>query len=127
MTAKSKAILAAFYGRGPRFSYFTGCSTGGRQGLMGAQRYPEDFDGIIAGAPANDQTHLRAWRIAVEAKVLQSPASVVPPAKLALVNRAVLGACDLIDGVKDGLRRTLGNASSILQHSCVMTTNRMIA
>jgi feruloyl esterase len=103
MAVKSKAIIAAFYGRAPRFSYFTGCSTGGRQGLMEAQRYPEDFDGIIAGAPANDQTHLSAWRFAVEAKILQGPASVVPPAKLALLNRAVLAACDAIDGVTDGL------------------------
>jgi feruloyl esterase len=103
MAVQSKAIIATFYGRAPRLSYFTGCSTGGRQGLMEAQRYPEDFDGIIAGAPANDQTHLSAWRIAVEAKILQSPASVVPPAKLALLNRAVLAACDAIDGVTDGL------------------------
>ncbi len=103
MAVKSKTIIATFYGRAPRISYFTGCSTGGRQGLMEAQRYPEDFDGIIAGAPANDQTHLNAWRIAVEAKILQSPASVVPPDKLALLNRAVLAACDAIDGVTDGL------------------------
>lgn len=103
MTQKSKAIIAAFYGREPRLSYWTGCSSGGRQGLMEAQRYPEDFDGIIAGAPANDQTDLSAWRIAVESKVLQNPASVVPPAKLAIVNRAVLAACDAMDGVKDGL------------------------
>jgi feruloyl esterase len=103
MAVKSKAIIATFYGRAPGFSYFTGCSTGGRQGLMEAQRYPEDFDGIIAGAPANNQTRLSAWRIAVEAKILQSPASVVPPAKLALLNRAVLAACDAIDGVTDGL------------------------
>ncbi len=103
MAVKSKAIIAAFYGHAPRLSYWTGCSTGGRQGLMEAQRYPEDFDGIIAGAPANDQTHLSGWRIAVEAKILQSPASVVPPAKLALLNRAVLAACDAIDGVTDGL------------------------
>lgn len=103
MAVKSKAIIAAFYGRAPRFSYFTGCSTGGRQGLMEAQRYPEDFDGIIAGAPANNQTHLCAWRIAVEAKILQSPASVVLPEKLSLLNRAVLAACDAIDGVRDGL------------------------
>src|SRR5947208_6875839 len=70
---------------------------------MEAQRYPEDFDGIIAGAPANNQTQLCAWRIAVEARILQSPASIVPRAKLALLNRAVLAACDAIDGVKDGL------------------------
>jgi feruloyl esterase len=103
MTAKSKTIIAAFYGRAPRFSYFTGCSTGGRQGLMEGQRYPQDFDGIVAGAPANNQTQLSAWRIAVEAKILQSPASVVPAAKLAFLNRAVLAACDAIDGVADGL------------------------
>jgi len=103
MAVKSKAIIAAFYDRAPRFSYWTGCSTGGRQALMEAQRYPEDFDGIIAGAPANNQTQLCAWRIAVEARILQSPASIVPPAKLALLNRAVLAACDAIDGVTDGL------------------------
>ena len=64
MAVKSKAIMTAYYRRGPRLSYWTGCSTGGRQGLMAAQRYPEDFDGIIAGAPANNHTHLCAWRLA---------------------------------------------------------------
>ncbi len=103
MAVKSKAIIAAFYDRAPRFSYWTGCSTGGRQALMEAQRYPDDFDGIIAGAPANNQTQLCAWRIAVEARTLQDPASVVPVAKLALVNRAVLAACDALDGVTDRL------------------------
>jgi feruloyl esterase len=103
MAVKSKAIIAAFYDRAPRFSYWTGCSTGGRQGLMEAQRYPEDFDGIISGAPANNQTQLCAWRLAVESKILQQPASVVPRAKLALVNKAVLAACDALDGVTDGL------------------------
>jgi feruloyl esterase len=103
MAVKSKAIISAFYDRAPRFSYWTGCSTGGRQGLMEAQRYPEDFDGIIAGAPANNQTQLCAWRLAVEAKILQEPASVVPRAKLTLVNTAVLAACDALDGVVDGL------------------------
>ena len=70
---------------------------------MAAQRYPEDFDGIIAGAPANNQTHLCAWRIGVEAKILQDPAKVVPQAKLALINRAVISECDALDGVSDGL------------------------
>ena len=103
MAVASKAIMTAYYKKAPRLSYWTGCSTGGRQGLMAAQRYPEDFDGIIAGAPANNQTHLCAWRIGVEAKILQDPAKVVPQAKLALVNRAVMSACDALDGVTDGL------------------------
>jgi feruloyl esterase len=58
MVVTSKAIIGAFYGRGPKFSYWNGCSAGGGQGLMEAQRYPEDFDGIVAGAPANYMTHL---------------------------------------------------------------------
>jgi feruloyl esterase len=58
MAMKSKAIVAAFYDRGPRLSYYEGCSTGGRQGMMEAQRYPDDFDGIIAGAPVYNQVHL---------------------------------------------------------------------
>src|SRR5436309_2972185 len=60
MTAKSKAIIAAFYGQPQRLAYWSGCSTGGRQGLMEAQRFPTDFDGIIAGAPANYMTRLSA-------------------------------------------------------------------
>src|SRR5215813_1832598 len=103
MTAKSKAIMVAFYGRGPRFSYWNGCSTGGRQGIMEAVRYPEDFDGIIAGAPANNQTHLCAWRMAIEVLIRKEPARVVPRVKMLMVNRAVLATCDELDGVKDGL------------------------
>ncbi|HXB75141.1 MAG TPA: tannase/feruloyl esterase family alpha/beta hydrolase [Candidatus Acidoferrales bacterium] len=85
MTAKAKAIMAAHYGRGPRLSYWTGCSTGGRQGLMEAQRYPADFDGIIAGAPANNQIQLSAWRFALETGALKDPARVVPLAKTTLL------------------------------------------
>jgi len=99
MTVKAKAIVTAHYGRGPRLSYWTGCSTGGRQGLMEAQRYPADFDGIVAGAPANNQIQLSAWRFALETAALKDPARVVPLAKIALLNRAVLTACD---GLKDG-------------------------
>src|SRR5262249_53463193 len=58
MTVKGKAITAAFYGTAPKRSYFGGCSNGGRQALMEAQRYPGDYDGIIAGAPANHFTHI---------------------------------------------------------------------
>jgi feruloyl esterase len=103
MTVKAKALVNAYYGRAPRFSYWNGCSTGGRQGLMSAQRYPEDFDAILAGAPANYQTHLHAWDLAVSVPVLKDPASAVPAAKLRLVNEAVIKACDARDGVTDGI------------------------
>jgi len=103
MTVQSKSIIAAYYGRAPRLSYWNGCSTGGRQGLMSAQRYPNDFDAILAGAPANYHTHLHAWDLSVAVPALLDPAAAVPPEKLELVNRAVLGACDAGDAVADGL------------------------
>ena len=102
-TVKSKAILTTFYDRAPKFSYWNGCSTGGRQGLMEAQRYPEDFDAIVAGAPANYQTHLHAWDLSVTVPVLKDPAAVVSAAKATALNKAVIAACDANDGVKDGL------------------------
>ena len=101
MTVKAKAVITAFYGRGPRLSYWNGCSTGGRQGLMEAQRYPDDFDGIVAGAPANFQTHLHAFDIVLQTAVRQ-PGAAVPPAKVAMLGKAVLDACDAADGAKDG-------------------------
>ena len=100
---KAKTLIAAFYGRGPRLSYWEGCSTGGRQGLMSAQRYPEDFDGIIAGAPANNQIFLCAWRLRLLMTALKSPQHALPPEKLKLLNDAVLDRCDANDGVKDRL------------------------
>ena len=103
MTVQAKAIIAAYYSRPARLSYWNGCSTGGRQGLMAAQRYPEDFDAIVAGAPANYQTHLHAWDLSVAVPVLKDPASAVPAAKLQMVNSAVVNACDANDGVRDGL------------------------
>ena len=103
MTVQSKALITAYYNRGPRLSYWNGCSTGGRQGLMSAQKYPEDFDAIVAGAPANYQTHLHAWDLSVSIPVLKDPASAVPAAKLEMVTRAVVNACDARDGVADGV------------------------
>ena len=103
MTLRSKAIIAAFYGRGARLSYWNGCSTGGRQGLTEAQRYPEDFDAILAGAPANYQNHLHAWDMNLGVTNLKDKEHMVPTAKLALLNQAVLAACDGLDQVKDGL------------------------
>jgi len=103
MTVQSKALINAFYGRATKLSYWNGCSTGGRQGLMEAQRYPDDFDGIVAGAPANPQTHLHAWDMMVATTILRDDKHFVSRAKLATVNKAVLAACDTLDGVKDGL------------------------
>ena len=102
-TVKAKALIGAFYDRAPRLSYWNGCSTGGRQGLMEAQKYPDDFDAILAGAPANYQTHLHVWDLSVAIPTLRDPASAVPATKLAVLNKAVLDACDTRDGVKDGL------------------------
>jgi feruloyl esterase len=103
MTVESKALMQAYYGKPPDKSYWVGCSTGGRQGLMEAQRYPADYDGIIAGAPANYMTHLLTGIIGVSQAVLNDPASFIPPAKYAVIHRAVMEACDARDGVKDGV------------------------
>jgi feruloyl esterase len=100
---EAKALIAAYYGHGPRLSYWEGCSTGGRQGLMSAQRYPEDFDGIIAGAPAYNQIYLSAWRMRLLMTALKSPQHALPPEKLKLLNDAVLDKCDANDGVRDRL------------------------
>jgi feruloyl esterase len=103
MTLKSKAIIGAFYGSGPKFSYWNGCSTGGRQGLMEAQRYPQDFDGIVAGAPANYMTHLLAGIVwAAQAAHKDQPGNL-PREKVSLLHDAVLRTCDALDGVKDGV------------------------
>jgi feruloyl esterase len=103
MTVAAKAVIAAFYGNGPRWSYFSGCSTGGRQALVEAERFPADFDGIIAGAAANPKANLDAWRISMAQAMLSDPASFIPQSKYQMIHTAVLNACDQIDGVKDGL------------------------
>jgi len=103
MTVKAKAVIAAFYGSAPARSYWNGCSTGGRQALVEARRFPDDFDGIIAGAAANPKTHLDAWRIWMAQAMFKDQASVIPVGKFAMIHRAVVDACDALDGVKDGL------------------------
>jgi feruloyl esterase len=99
MTVKAKAVIAAFYGSGPRLSYWNGCSTGGRQGLKEAQQFPEDYDAIIAGAPAN-RTAISLW---IAHAVLKDPASYIPPGKYPMIHKAALAACDKRDGLEDGL------------------------
>jgi hypothetical protein len=103
MTLKAKAIIKAFYGEDPKHSYFGSCSNGGRQALMEAQRFPEDYDGIIAGAPANFWTHLLsagAWDVQA---TMADAASFIPAAKIPALSSAVLKACDAQDGVSDGI------------------------
>ena len=97
-----KTLAAAFYGASPRHSYFTSCSNGGRQGLMEAQRFPADYDGIIAGAPAYDWTGLFTdfvWN----AQALSRPGAMIAAAKTPALAAAVLAQCDRLDGVVDGL------------------------
>ena len=103
MTVASKALINAFYERAPRLSYWNGCSTGGRQGLMSAQRFPEDFDAILAGAPANYHSHLHSNDLVNAVPALNTPGGLLTQAKLEMLNKAVLNACDATDGVKDGL------------------------
>ncbi len=103
MTVQAKAMIKAFYGTAPKISYWNGCSTGGRQALQEAQKYPMDFDGIIAGAAANPRTHLSTWQLWIAQAVLANPASYIPKSKYPVIHKAVLDACDALDGIKDGL------------------------
>jgi feruloyl esterase len=103
MTVAAKAIIAAYYENAPRLSYWNSCSTGGRQGLMEAQRFPADYDGIIAGAPVYERTRQLIWELWVAQAVNQGAASYIPPAKYPLIHRAALAMCDARDGVTDSL------------------------
>jgi feruloyl esterase len=102
-SVQAKAIIRAFYGKDPGTDYFVGCSDGGREALMEAQRYPEDFHGIIAGAPANHWTHHFTGFVWNEWALNKDPASNIPPNKLPAIEKAALSACDALDGVRDGL------------------------
>jgi tannase/feruloyl esterase len=99
----SKTIVAAFYTSPAARSYFTGCSAGGRQGLKEAQRFPADFDGIIAGAPALDWTGRAAQAVRVVQRLQNDELARLPPAQAQLVHAAALAACDAQDGVRDGV------------------------
>jgi feruloyl esterase len=103
MTAAAKAVIASYYGKQPSFAYFNGCSTGGRQGLMEAQRYPDDYNGILSGDPVIDYTHLQAAHFAIALRTRKVPGSYFPTSMLPVIQKASLAACDAIDGVRDGL------------------------
>lgn len=101
----AKALIKAFYGQAARYSYFSGCSDGGREALMEAQRYPDDFDGISAGAPVMNfqvqNSFYHAWVVAANRRADGSP--ILLQAKLPLLHQAVLEHCDGLDGLRDGL------------------------
>ncbi len=103
MTAAAKKLIETYYGGAPRLAYWNSCSNGGRQGLMEAQRYPQDFDGIVAGAPAANWTGRAMGSLWVAQIVHRDDAAYIPPAKYPLLNNAALAACDALDGVTDGV------------------------
>jgi hypothetical protein len=100
---RSKAVIRAFYGEGPLYSYFSSCSNGGRQALMEAQRYAADYDGLIAGAPAANFTRLSASLNWVVQSIDVDPASYIPANRFPVIAKAAVAACDALDGVKDGV------------------------
>ena len=104
MTVRAKAIIHAYYGESARHSFFSGCSSGGRQALVEAQRYPDDFDGIIFGAPTIYFTDLYAGaHMGIAQGTLKDPDSHIPASKLPLLAAAVDAACDRLDGIRDGV------------------------
>ena len=101
-----KRIVAALQGRAPSRAYYVGCSTGGHQGYAEIQRYPEDFDGVIAGAPGNNRVRLNAgflWQFLANRERGDPGTPILPAAKLPAITRAVVAACDARDGVRDGV------------------------
>jgi hypothetical protein len=102
-TERSKQIVAAYYGKPISKAYFDSCSDGGREALMEAQRFPQDYDGILAGAPANDWTHLNSSAVNTLQVTIGDPRAYISSLKLPAVQKAALAACDELDGVKDGI------------------------
>ena len=100
MTVKAKAFISAHYGRQVRHAYWVGCSTGGRQGLMEAQRFPADYDGVVAGAPAYNWVPLMAWAVVVQ-RIATDPEVGLSRPQLTLLQNAAIAACDARDGVTD--------------------------
>jgi feruloyl esterase len=98
----ARQVIAAYYGAAPAHAYFLGCSNGGRDGLMEASRYPDDYDGIVAGAPARRYVEVVTQMIAYS-QVAHGPGGAALESKLNLVNEAILKKCDALDGVKDGV------------------------
>jgi feruloyl esterase len=100
---RSKETIAGFYGRPAQLSYFNGCSGGGRMAFQEAQRFPADFDAILAGAPGYDRVNQSVQMLMNAKATLDHPDSMIPPGKYPVIHRAAISACDAADGLKDGL------------------------
>jgi len=115
--ARSKDIIRAFYGKSIKHSYFSSCSNGGRQALMEIQRFPEDYDGVLVGAPANNWTHHFAGFVWNEQALFSTPGAHLSTTKLQAIQAETLRTCDALDGVVDGVaedpRRCKFNPASI--------------
>src|SRR5947208_11017808 len=96
MTSKAKQIVKTFYEQNPKYSYFKGCSTGGRMALMEAQRYPDDYDGIIAGSLANRHIHMWTSGFAESIELSRHPEEGITAEHAALVNTMVTSKCDTL-------------------------------
>src|SRR6185312_16778842 len=103
VAVRAKTINPSFHGRKAAHAYFSSFSNGGRQALMEAQRYPDDYDGIIAGAPVIDATHLFAGMASIDFIWLRAKGGYFPPSKLPAIQAAALAACDSLDGIQDGV------------------------
>jgi len=105
MTVAAKQIIESYYGKPPKLSFFSSCHEGGNQALTEAQKYPTDYDGIAAGDPAYDVAHLQAVSVYLSWVSLKDGTNApgyIPPSKYPVIHRAVLDACDALDGVRDG-------------------------
>jgi feruloyl esterase len=98
-----KAIAAAYYEAVPQYAYFQGCSGGGRQGLVEAERFPDTFDGVIVGAPAWNYIHLFLDLAERAKRVIEQPEAWIPPGTLQAIDRLVMQQCDRLDGLEDGI------------------------
>ncbi|KAF2767987.1 tannase and feruloyl esterase, partial [Teratosphaeria nubilosa] len=103
-TVAAKALVASYYSSGITHSYYAGCSTGGRQGLSAAQRYPRDYEGVLVGSAIPWQTHTSAWQTWVALGQFSGEREgLIPEGMWAVIAEAVLRACDAVDGVVDGV------------------------
>ena len=102
-TVAAKQIIAAHYGSGPKYSYYNGCSTGGRQGWVDAEYYPTDYDGLVVGDPSNPMTSQQAGHLWEHLATNKDEASMIPREKFTMIHNTVMDECDALDGLKDGL------------------------